>query len=101
MKIEVSKRTKIIFAAVGLIAVLTNPGKLELSDFSDTLNIASMDNYHNLLFFSFGNEYASRDVWFPKYKLISTQVYYIGIFYNYFSIVKSDDGIMTFKVIAK
>jgi hypothetical protein len=101
MKIEVSKRTKIILAALGLIAVLTNPGKLELSDFSDTLNFGSMDTYHNVLFFSFGNEYASRDVWYPKYKLESTRAYYIGIFYNYFSIVKSDDGVITFKVIAK
>ena len=88
-------------AALGLIAVLTNPGKLELSDFSDTLNFASMDRYHNLLFFSFGNEYASRDVWYSKYKLESMRVYYIGIYYNYFSIVKPDDGGMTFKVIAK
>lgn len=101
MKIEISKQTKIILAALGLIAVLTNPGKLEFSDFSDSLNFGPMDTYHNLLFFSFGKEYASRDVWYPKYKLESTDVYYIGIFYNYFSIVKSDDGIMTFKVIAK
>ncbi|ADR35210.1 hypothetical protein Sulku_2551 (plasmid) [Sulfuricurvum kujiense DSM 16994] len=101
MKIEISKRMKVIFAVVGLVAVLTNPGKLELSDFSDTLNFPSMDTYHNILFFSFGNEYASSDVWTPKYKLVSTHVYYIGMFYNYFSIVKSDDGVMTFKVIAK
>lgn len=101
MKIELSKRTKIILAAFGLIAVLTNPGKLELSDFSDTSNFPSLDTYHNLLFFSFGNEYASRDAWYPEYKLESMNVYYIGIFSNYFSIVKVKDGAMTFKVIAK
>ena len=95
-------KKKIVISLVVIfgIMILTNPGKLpidggEIEDMSRNTG-QQISSYYNLLFLSVGKQFTMNDnsgfengEYKPKF--ISFNIKYLGMFHNYFMLIKNND----------
>lgn len=86
------KKILIGIGIFAVVAILTNPGKLEVDDFASEMGLPSQDIYYNCILFSCGNEWGANGGYVRKddgsigYQASSSRYKYIGLFNNFFII---------------
>jgi hypothetical protein len=108
---QYKKKIAISLIIIFAIMIMTNPGKLpidggEIETMSRNTG-QQISSYYNLLLFSIGRQFTMNDnsgfengEYKPKY--ISFSIKYVGLFHNYFMLVRNNDTNSTnFEIMSK